>query len=333
MRQSGLAIGRRRFIERLTVGALFAPLALRAQPATRVRRIGVLSPGPTLSPEQYRGVWAPLRELGWVEGENLAFERRWANGRPERLRALAEELVRASVDIVVTIGTDATVAAKDATKAIPIVMLSSSDPVGGGIVASLAHPGGNVTGLSMVAPDLDAKRLSLLHELLPRARRIGVLVDPSTSIAGFSREETERAFHSLGLDPVFVYISSSDKLEEAVGEVAQRGGQALVVHDDVLFRLNSDRVLRAALLHGLPAAVGGGSALDAGGVLAYEVDEADLVARLATFVDRILRGAKPADLPVEQPTKFRLTINLKTAKALGIAVPQSLRLRADEVIQ
>ena len=315
-------------------GVLVVPLAIRAQSATGIRRIGVLSPGPTLAPEQYQGVWEPLRKLGWVEGQNLVFERRWADGNPERLRPLAEELVRSRVELIVTIGSEATAAAKAATTAIPIVMLSSADPVASGLVGSLARPGGNVTGLSMVAPDLDAKRLALLHEAVPNARRIGVLVDPTTAIAGFSREETQRSFELLGLELILVQVSSSGKLNEAVAEVSRRGAQALVVHDDVLSRLNTVSVMRAALQHKLPAVIHGGrKALEAGGLLSYDIDDDQQVARMSTYVDKILRGARASDLPVEQPTTFKLVISLATAKALGITIPQSLLLRADEVIQ
>ena len=324
---------RRTFIGSIVGCALAGPHAVRAQTARTVRRIGVLSPGPTLPPAEYQGVWAPLRELGWIEGQNLVFERRWAEGRHERLAPLAQELVRLNVDIITTIGTDATVAAKNATMSIPIVMLSTGDPVGSGLVASLAHPGGNITGISMVAPELDSKRVALLRELVPSLERVGVLVDPTTAIAGFSRKESEQAIRSLAMRPIVVEVSSIDSVEEAIAEVVRRQGQAVIVHDDVLFIRNPVKVMSAVLSHRLPAAVEGRGMLEAGGLISYENDRADQIKRFAILVDRILRGAKPAELPIEQPTRFKLMINLKTAKALGIAVPQSLQLRADEVIQ
>ena len=324
---------RRKFIGSVAGGVLAVPLAIRAQTMKPIRRIGVLSPGPPLPPAQYQGVWAPLRELGWIEGQNLIFERRWAEGRPERLGPLAEELVRLNVEIIATIGTDATLAAKNATTSIPIVMLSAGDPVGTGLVASLAHPGGNVTGISVIAPEMEAKRLALLRELVPGAQRVGVLVDPTTAISGFSREDSERAYQSFGMQPIFVEVASPEGLEDAVAEVVRRRGQALVVHDDILFSRNRVTVMSAALRFRLPAAVEGRNMLEAGGLISYETDVADQLKQFATFVDRVLRGAKPADLPIEQPTRFKLMINLKTAKALGITIPQSLLLRADEVIQ
>jgi putative ABC transport system substrate-binding protein len=326
-------IGRRRFIGTVAGGLFLAPFAAITQTLRPVRRIGVLSPGPTLPPAEYQGVWAPLRELGWIEGLNVVFERRWAEGRLERLLPLAQELVRLNVEIITTIGADATVAAKSATTSIPIVMLSTGDPVGSGLVAGLAHPGGNVTGISMVGPELDAKRVALLRELVPGLQRVGVLVDPTTAIAGFSRKESEQTIQSLGMRPIVVEVSSFDGVEEAIAEVVRRQGQALVVHDDVLFIRNQVKVMSAVLSHRLPAAVEGRGMLEAGGLISYENDRADQIRRFAILVDKVLRGAKPADLPIEQPTRFKLMINLKTAKTLGITVPQSLLLRADEVIQ
>lgn len=324
---------RRRFIRDVVVGLACAPRVMRAQPRATMRHIGVLSPGPPLAPAEYQAVWAPLRDLGWSEGQNLLFERRWADGRPERLRPLANELVRLKVEIIATIGMDATVAARNATATIPIVMLSAGDPVGNALVASLARPGGNVTGISVIAPEVEAKRLTLLQELMPGVQRIGVLVDPTTAVSGFSRKESERTYQSLGLHPIFVEVASPEAVEDAVAEVVRRQGQALVVHDDILFYRNRVTVMSVALRHRLPAVVDGGSLLEAGGLMSYETDAADQIKRFASFVDRILRGAKPADLPIEQPTKFKLMINLKTARALGFTIPQSLLLRADEVIQ
>jgi putative tryptophan/tyrosine transport system substrate-binding protein len=332
-RRRDAMMGRRRFIGAVAGSIFLAPIVATTQIMKRVRRIGVLSPGPTLSPAEYQGVWAPLRELGWIEGQNVVFERRWAEGRPERLLPLAQELVRLNVEIITTIGAESTIAAQSATTSIPIVMLSTGDPVASGLVAGLSHPGGNVTGISMVAPELDAKRVTLLRELVPGLQRVGVLVNPPTAIAGFSRAETEKAIRSLGMQPLVMEVSSFDGVDEAIAEVVGRQGQALVVHDDVLFSRNQLAVMSAVLSHRLPAAVEGRGMLEAGGLISYENDRADQVRRFAIFVDKVLRGAKPADLPIEQPTRFKLMINLRTARTLGITVPETLLVLADEVIQ
>lgn len=304
---------RRDFLRNVARAIAFAPLLAAAQ-RTSVRRIGVLSPGPTLQPRQYQGVWTPLRDLGWKEGENLVFERRWAEGKPERLVPLAQELVGVGVEIIVTIGTEATVAARKATGTIPIIMVSAADPVGAGLVASLAHPGGNVTGISMVGPELEVKRIALLREIVPSVRRVGVLVDPTTAVSGYSRTASESALKALGAQPVFIEVASADGLEEAVAAAVDRGAQAV-------------------LRHRLPAIVEDRGMLDPGGLIAYSVDEDDQLKRFAAFVDRVLRGAKPADLPVEQPTKFMLAVNVRTATAFGLTIPPAMLLRADEVVR
>lgn len=323
---------RRDFLRNVARAIAFAPLLAAAQ-RTSVRRIGVLSPGPTLQPRQYQGVWTPLRDLGWKEGENLVFERRWAEGKPERLVPLAQELVGVGVEIIVTIGTEATVAARKATGTIPIIMVSAADPVGAGLVASLAHPGGNVTGISMVGPELEVKRIALLREIVPSVRRVGVLVDPTTAVSGYSRTASESALKALGAQPVFIEVASADGLEEAVAAAVDRGAQALIVHYDVLFVLNRVKLMSAVLRHRLPAIVEDRGMLDPGGLIAYSVDEDDQLKRFAAFVDRVLRGAKPADLPVEQPTKFMLAVNVRTATAFGLTIPPAMLLRADEVIR
>ena len=304
----------RRYLLRFLMLAPFAVSTIsRAQSKSR-RRIGVLSPGPTLQPKQYQGVWDPLRDLGWREGENLFFERRWAEGKPERLRPLAQELVELRVDLIVTIGTDATIAARHATTRIPIIMLSAADPVGAGLVADLARPGGNVTGISMIGPELEAKRVALLREIVPNAERIGILVNPATAVSGYSRAGTDAALRPLGVQTIFVDVHSADDLEQSVDLASKQGAQALIVHRDVLFALNRIRLMNAILEHRLPAIVEDPGLLEPGGLLAYAIDEKDQLKRFAAFVDRVLRGATPAELPVEQPTKFYLAINLRTAQ-------------------
>jgi putative ABC transport system substrate-binding protein len=324
---------RRRFIGIISSSLLGAPLNARAQPATRVRRIGVLSYSTQPTPAELREMWAPLREFGWIEGRNLIIERRYANGSAELLRSFAEELVRLEVEVIVTNGTIATVAAKNTTMSIPIVMFSSGDPVRAGLVASLARPGSNVTGFSIMAPDLDAKLLALLHELLPDAQRVGVLVNTTNPVSSVRLKETEHVYSSLGLQPVFIDVASPNDLENAVAEVTRRRGQALVVVADSLFLSYKGAIMRAALRFALPTVVEGRELLEADGLLSYDVSAPEQYRRVAALLDKILRGAKPADLPIEQPTRFTLLVNLKTARTLGITVPQSLLVRADEVVQ
>jgi putative tryptophan/tyrosine transport system substrate-binding protein len=275
---------------------------------------------------------AQARELGWIEGQNLIVERRYASGKAELLRPYAEELVRLNVEVILTFGTAATIAARNATTRIPIVMVSAADPVRSGLVASLARPGGNITGFSMVAPDLDAKRVALLRELLPTAQRVGVLVNRANPYDEIVREENERMYRSLGLQPIIVYVAAASELENTVAEAAQRRAQALVVSPDSLFNSNGAVIMRNALKHALPTVVADTDVLEAGGLLCLETDDAEVIRVSAYFVDKILRRAKPADLPVQQPTKFVLSINLKTAKALGLTIPQAL-LRADKIIE
>ena len=323
---------RRRFLVGSTAAVALATRTL-GRAADAVRHIGVLSPGPELPAEDLRAIWSPLRHLGWIEGDNLVIDRRWANGNPALLEPLARELVRTNVELIATIGNDATRAARDATSRIPIVMLSASDPVENGLVASLARPAGNVTGYATVAADVAAKRIALLHELVPSARRIGVLVNPTVSPFGFSREAIARACAAFSAEATFVEATSHASLASALEELARRRIDALFVVTDGLFIDNREAILGAAAGHRWPAAVEGRDMLDAGALVAYEAVMADQLERMATFIDRILRGAKPAELPVEQPTRFRLMINLRAAEALGVNVPQGLQLRADEVIR
>jgi putative ABC transport system substrate-binding protein len=300
---------RRDFIRGVAAGLCVAPLATRAQTPKTVRRMGVLSYSTRPTPAELQEMNAPLRELGWVEGQNLAVERRYANGRVELMQPFAEELVRLKVEIIVTNGTIATVAAKNATTSIPIVMSSSGDPVRAGLVASLARPGGNVTGFALMLPELDSKLLALLHELLPNAQRVGVLVNRTNPVSSVRLKETEHVYASLGLQPIFIDVASPDELENAVAEVARRRGQVLVVVEDSLFLSYKVPIMRAALRYALPVIVEGRELLEAGGLLSYEVSERERTRRVAALLDKILRGAKPADLPIEKPTKFELVIN------------------------
>lgn len=310
-----------------------APLAATEKPAIRVRRIGMLTSGPPDTPAEIELEIAPLRALGWVEGQNLLVERRYASSRAELLRSLAEELVRLKVEIIVTWGTPPALAAKKATNTIPIVMAAAGDPVRAGLVASLSRPGGNITGFSVVGPELDGKRLSLLRELLPGLQRVGVLENSTNPIYQAVRKEFEQACRSLSLQPIIIGVATVDEMENAIAEMARRRGQALFVQGDDLFVVNRVSLMNAASKYALPTLATDKEMVEAGVLAVLSISYAELYQRNAAFVDRILRGAKPADLPIEQPTKFELIINLKTAKALGITVPQSLLLRADKVIQ
>jgi ABC-type uncharacterized transport system substrate-binding protein len=325
---------RRTFIGAMVSGITVAPLAASAQTKTIVRRIGYLASAARWPPPGEPGeLYAPLRELGWIEGQNLLVERRYANGRAELLQSLAEELVRLKVELIATRGTPAAVAAKNATTSIPIVMVSAGDPVRTGLVASLARPGGNITGYSTVSPELDAKDLSLLRETLPAAQRIGVLVNPNNPISAVRQQESDQVYRSFGMQPIIIAVTRESELENAVAEIARQRAQALMVVDDPLFFVHRVRIMNAALRYSLPTIVEDREMLKAGGLLCYAFSSPEQNRRVAAFIDKILRGAKPADLPIEQPTKFELIINLKTAKALGLTIPQSVLLRADEVIK
>jgi putative tryptophan/tyrosine transport system substrate-binding protein len=323
---------RRTFIGSVASGVLIVSLAARAQPTGPVRRIGWLWLETDSAAEVHRAD-AHLRALGWIEGQNLVVERRFANGRTDLLGPLAEELVRLKVEIIVAEGTIATQAAKKATSSIPIVISRSGDPVRAGLVASLARPDANVTGTSTLAPELDRKRLQLIRELLQKVQRVGELVVPANPVFSVGRKEYEQTYRSLGMQPIFVEVAQVGELEGAVADAAQRGAQALYASADPLLGGNVSLILRAAQKHSLPLIVEGRDMVEPGGLMSYAPLDAELDRQLAVFVDKILRGVKPADLPIQQPTKFELLINLKAARALGISVPQALLLRANEVIE
>ena len=322
---------RRTFIGAVAAAMTAAPLAASAQTGTTVRRIGHLTGGLSDTPDEAELQAAPLRARGWVEFRNLLIERRYAE-RAEHLGPMAQELVQLKVEIIVAWGTDAVLAAKNATTTIPIVIGSAGDPVGSGLVASLARPGGNITGFSIVAPELEAKRLALLRELLPGLQRVGHLDDSTWPNHRASRTWFEQACRSLGLEPIIVEIATADELEKAIEEMARRRAQALATWAG-LGSPELRALMSAALKYKLPTIASDKAALEAGALAYFNGSDAEFKERNAAFIDRILRGAKPADLPIEQPTKFELGINLKTAKALGITVPQTLLLQADQVIQ
>jgi putative ABC transport system substrate-binding protein len=325
-------ISRRTFSCFLAGFLVAVPRPALTQGSTVVRRIGELIPSVPATAERLREVDEPLRKLGWVEGQNLRIERRYTTAGVEALNSIAEELVRAKVELLVTGGTPATLAAKRATNTIPIVFWSAGDPVYFGLAASLARPGGNVTGFSIAGPEVAAKSLSLLKDLLPNLQRVGVL--ESSRNRYFARLQFEETCRSLGVAPVFDQIAEASEIEDAIARLAQQHVQVVMVIADFLLYQHRFQIVDAARKHGLPIMSGDpGYVRQAGALVSYSATDAEIWRRRAYFIDRILRGAKPADLPVEQPTRFELVINLKTAHALKLAIPQSLLQRADEVIQ
>jgi len=322
---------RRTFIRTLAGGLLAAPLAAEAQKAGKVPRIGVLSPdspGPSPLLEAFR---QGLRNLGYVEGQNIAIEYRFAGAKPELLPNLAAELARLKVDVILTINTAASQAAKNATKTIPIVFTFVADPVD--LVPSLAQPGGNITGLTTLTAELSAKRLELLKEALPGTSRVAFLWNSANLIGTRGFKETERAGLPLGIQLYALGLKGPDELQNAFKAASRERVGALFVWEDAVLIHHRTRVLDLAAKHRLPAIAQNREFVEAGGLLSYGSNLPDHFRRAAYYVDKILKGAKPADLPVEQPTKFELVINLKTAKTLGLTIPPSLLARADEVIQ
>ena len=318
----------------LTLSLVVAPFAVEGQPTGKVYRIGVLETvSSTLNTANLDAFRQGLRELGYVEGQNFVIEYRSADGRPERFPGLATELVRLKVDLIVTRGTPAGLAAKKATGSIPIVMASSADPAGYGIVSRLARPGGNVTGLSTIGVELAGKRLELLKEAIPRIARIAQLANMSSPASASQWPQIEVAARSLGLEPQLLDVRASEDFARAFDTAIKQRADAVSVANDTLIQTNRRRIVDLSAKHRLPSIFGSREFVDAGGLMAYGPNFTDLYRRAATYVDKIFKGAKPADLPVEQPTKFELAINLKTAKALGLTIPQSILVRADEIIQ
>jgi putative tryptophan/tyrosine transport system substrate-binding protein len=322
---------RRQFIT-LLGGAAAWPFAVRAQQAGKIRTIGYLSPG-SRPPAGITALFDALPELGWIEGKNVAFERRYAENRPERLLELAAELVHLNVDVIVAIGTLGPLAAKRATSTIPIVMTAAGDPLGSGLVASLARPGGNVTGMSLMAPDLGGKRLELLKELLPRLARVAVLWNAANPYAAIVFKETHAAGRTLGVEVQSFEVRSPDDFDGAFEIVRRQRPDALITVEDPLTFSHRKRIADFAVAYRLPSLHGFREDVEAGGLISYGANLPDLFRRAAGYVDKILKGAKPADLPVQQPTQFELVINLKTARALGLEVPATLLATADEVIE
>jgi putative ABC transport system substrate-binding protein len=324
-------VKRREFIT-LLGGAAAWPLAARAQHAGKLPTIGFLSANPSIESQRVAAFVQRLRELAWIDGRNLAIEYRWAEGRNERNAESAAEFVRLKVDVIVTVGTPPTLAAKQATALIPIVFAAASDPVGTGLVASLARPGGNVTGLSVQTTDLAGKRLELLREVIPRLSRLAILANVGNPASVLDMSEAQGAARALGLEVTTSEIRRAEDISPAFDALKGRA-EAVYVCVDALVNTHRIRINTLALAARLPTMHGLREYVEAGGLMSYGPNLPDLLRRAADYVDKILRGAKPGEIPVEQPTKFDLVINLTTAKALGLTIPESFLARADEVIE
>ena len=310
---------------------LAAPRAAEAQQPGKVYRVGVLGNAPSTIWDVFR---QRLRELGCVEGQNIVFEYRWSEGNVERFPGLAAELAGLKVDVIVAVGNAATGALKRATATIPIVMAMSGDPVGAGLVASLAHPGGNVTGLTMMASrDLGGKELELLRDVVPKATRVAYLFDSTNPGSLLTQKELEAAGRALGVGLRLTGVRSENDLEAAFAALTRERVGALLVSPGPFETIHRRRIIDLAAASRLPAMYGARWFVEDGGLISYGISIPDNFRRAATYVHRILKGAKPGDLPVQQPTKFELVINLKTAKALGLTITPSLLARADQVIQ
>jgi putative ABC transport system substrate-binding protein len=324
---------RREFITLLGAAATAWPLAARAQQPGKVATIGFM--GPTTPSAQSAWVAAfllRLRDLGWVEGRNITVVYRWAEGRPDRYIEIAAEFVRLKVDIIVTYGTPTAMAAKQVTSVIPIVFAISGDPVGGGLVASLGRPGANVTGLSLQTTDTATKRLQLLREIVPNLRRFTLLVAVGNPTTAFEIAEVQAAARTLGLSAAIFEVRTPDDIVAAI-DGSKNSADALYVAGDTFFNANRIGINTLAVGAKLPTMYIQREFVEAGGLISYGPSFPGMFRRTAEFVDKILRGAKPADIPVEQPTKFELVVNLNTAKALGLTVPPTLRALATEVIE
>jgi putative ABC transport system substrate-binding protein len=323
---------RRDFLVALA-GALAAPGAPFAQQADRVRRIGFLS-------SESAAAWAPrveafragLRDLGYVEGRNIAIEFRWANGNYDQVPRLTAELVAQNVDVILAGAAVATRAAKEATKTIPVVMVAVGDPVEFGLVPSLARPGGNLTGSSFLSIELAAKRVAVIKDTLPRVKRVGTLLNPDTPGSALVLRAMETTARSLKLELQVFEVRRAGDFEAAFSAFAKGRVEALAIPNQAMLTVNAKRIATLAAGHRL-ASVGGAEFADAGCMLGYGANLVELYRRASTYVDKILRGARPGDLPVEQPSTYELVINVKTAKALGVKIPESVLFRADRVIE
>jgi len=325
---------RRELIVAGMLSALVAPVTSSAQNQRRIPRLGILLYFPPATTKQ---IWDSfqdgLRDYGYVEGKTILIETVSAEAHQDRLGPLAADLVKMNVDVIAVSGTEAVQAAARATKTIPIVMTAVGDPVGAGVVSNLAHPGGNVTGMSLLATDLSAKRLALLKEMLPQLTRVAILWNPDNASVALKFEEMQRAAPGIGVQVQSIQLRRPADIEAAIDMAASQHAEAIMDTGDPIQNAYPGRIAELATQRRLPVASEFSDSVDAGALCSYGPDRIDIFRRAAGYVDKILKGAKPGDLPIEQPTRIRLVINLKTAKALGLTVPQSLLLRADKVIQ
>jgi len=335
-----LSLGRRMFMAMVAGGLLAAPFAVEAQPPSgRTPRVGLLLPGSAASPISIRGVehfTHGLREHGYVDGKNITIEYRYANLDDRRLHLLADELARLNLDVIVVGGTQAALAAKQATTTIPIVVAVMADPIADGLVATLARPGGNITGVTFLAPELTPKRLQLLREIILHFSRVAVLLHPGVYSEATMRNlqnEVEASARLLGIQVQLFEARTPSDFDATFVAMARARAQAVILFSSPMFYLEHRRLVEAAAKNRLPTMYYFLEAVQAGGLISYGVDINALFRPAARYVDKILRGAKPGDIPVERPTTFELAINLKTAKALGLSIPPSLLGRADQVIE
>jgi putative ABC transport system substrate-binding protein len=328
-------VRRRDFIALIGGAALSCPLAARAQHAAGIPTVGVLWHAGNAGEEQpyFDALIRGFEDLGYVEGRNIRFEHRFPNETPDRFRDMAAELVGLKVDVIVTVGNITAPYAKNATATIPIVFLFVADPVGLKLVDSLNRPGGNITGLSILATDLTGKRFELLRDIVPHLSRVALLLNPAEPSSGQYRKEAQAAAAALGLTVLTFEMRSLGEMETIFDQMAQAGVQALTLGPGGLIFQGRTVLQKLALAHGLPTCGWSRETLVSGLLISYGPDQVEMAHHAPVYVDKILRGAKPADLPVEQPTRFQLLVNLKTAKALNISIPGSFLLRADEVIE
>jgi len=327
-------LGRRTFLAGTGAVLLAAPFTAQAQQPRKLHRIGLLSGFPAAaSKSSLEQFLQGLRELGYVEGQNINIEYRWAEGQLSRLPQLATDLVRIAPDLIVAVASQAAVAAHDATTSIPIVMIQVGDPVYLGLAVSLGRPGKNLTGLTSFGPELAAKQLSLLTEVVPKVKRIAVLSNPGNPLNPPWLKGVETAARTLAVQLQLLNITGPDDVATAFRDALKGRAGAIFVATDQVVGLQSAQISALALSNRLPTMSGSRFLMEAGGLMTYSIDALALFRRAATYVDKILKGAKPGDVPIEEPTKFELVINLKTAKALGLTIPQAVLVRADKVIE
>ncbi len=324
---------RRAFLAGLSGAALGAPAFAKTEQVGKIHRVGLVSTGTDPArPVRWQPFRDAMRELGYVEGRNLRIEHAFAGGRTERLPRLLSELIQARVDVIVTTGTRETAAVKQATSSIPIVMTVVADPVAQGFVVSLARPGGNITGLTNLVPGLSKKYVELLREAVPSASHFAVVANPPNPVPA-NRRELDDAVKAFGITLSIAHVDGPEDFETVLARGKKEGVGAIIAMNDPVTFMHRKRLVQLALKYRLPGIYWVRDYVDDGGLMTYSASFTELLRRAAVFVDKILRGAKPGDLPVEQPTKFELVINLKTAKALGLTIPPSLLLRADQIIE